>query len=550
MDGLFFWRGRRGFRCAIAVFVPFAESVMTVRSGTSTMTVAAILLAASTIASRVLGYVRDVIIATTLGASAETDAYYAAFLLPDALVYFLAGGALSIAFVPIFIRLKEQKGETEAWMLFRNIGTVGTCLLAVGLLLCYSFTPELVRLYVPDFTEAQHALTVRLTRIILPAPIFFYLGGLLGATEVAGRRFQSTALAPLVYNGCIILGGLLLAPWIGVEGFSWGVLAGAVLGPFGTNYWFARKHVDLRPYINLQSSELRGYFIITLPLMLGVGLTTVDEWFGRYFASGFEPGSISWLNNARRLMLFPIALLGQAIGQAALPFLSKLAHSGDEDGFHASLRGTLASTALLSAAVATGLAALATVAVGLVYGYGAYSPRDVHQTGLLLAAFCLAVPAWSLQAVAARGFYARSETLTPMLASTLAVVISLPLYQFLTIRYGVVGLALAAGVAISGQLILVVMAYQWKYNASLWASIIPYTVRGILSALPGSVVAWLLVSTYWSSDANFGTTLWVSIVGSLAYAVCTIPLLLAFGGDAAHPVRARLSSVLDNVRTP
>lgn len=521
---------------------------MTVRSGTSTMTIAAILLAASTIASRVLGYLRDVIIATTLGASAETDAYYAAFLLPDALMYFLAGGALSIAFVPIFIRLKEHQSEAAAWNLFRNIGTVGACLLSMGLAISYAFTPELVRFYVPEFSDAQHLLTVRLTRIILPAPIFFYLGGLLGATEVANRRFKSTALAPLVYNGCIILGGLLLAPWRGVEGFSWGVLAGAALGPFGTNYWFARKRADIRPYINLRSEELRGYFIITLPLMLGVGLTTVDEWFGRYFASGLAEGSISWLNNARRLMLFPIALLGQAIGQAALPFLSGLAHAGDDEGFHASLRGTLASTALLSAAVATGLAALASVAVGLVYGYGAYTASDVHQTGILLAAFCLAVPAWSLQAVAARGFYARSHTVPPMVASTIAVVLSLPLYKILTDAYGVTGLALSAGVAITGQLVLVVIAYQWKYGAGLWGAILPYSLRGLLAATPGSLLGWWIVSQYWSADVNFGTTLWVSIAGSLAYAVCTLPLLLALGGEAAHPVRARIASVARRVR--
>lgn len=513
------------------------------RSGTSTMTIAAILLAASTIGSRVLGYLRDVIIATTLGASAETDAYYAAFLLPDALMYFLAGGALSIAFVPIFIRLKEQKGEEVAWTLFRNIGTVGTCLLAMGLLVGYAFTPEIVKAYVPEFTAEQHHLTVRLTRIILPAPIFFYLGGLLGATEVADRRFQSTALAPLIYNGCIIMGGLLLAPWLGVEGFSWGVLAGAALGPFGINFWFARKHADMRPYMHLRSEELRGYFIITLPLMLGVGLTTVDEWFGRYFASGLEAGSISWLNNARRLMLFPIALLGQAIGQAALPFLSNLAQAGDEEGFHDSLRGTLASTALLSAAVATGLAALASVAVGLVYGYGAYGSTDVQQTGILLAAFCLAVPAWSLQAVAARGFYARSHTLPPMIASTIAVVLSLPLYWILSDLYGVVGLALAAGVAITGQLALVVVAYRIQYGASLWASILQYSARGVLAALPGSALAWWLVRSFWSTDASFGTTLWVSVVGSLVYAACTLPLLLVIGAEAAHPVRARIAQV-------
>src|SRR5690554_2841465 len=109
--------------------IPDRICFMTARSGASTMTVAALLLAFSTIASRVLGYLRDVIIATTLGASAETDAYYAAFGLPDLLVYFLAGGALSIAFVPVFQKLSDEKGDEAAWALFRNIGTVGVLLL-------------------------------------------------------------------------------------------------------------------------------------------------------------------------------------------------------------------------------------------------------------------------------------------------------------------------------------------------------------------------------------------------------------------------------------
>lgn len=521
---------------------------MTARSGTSTMTVAAIVLAASTIASRVLGYLRDVIIATTLGASAETDAYYAAFGLPDLLVYFLAGGALSIAFVPIFLRLRAEKGEKAAWALFGNIGSVGVCLFLVALFFAFIFTGEMVSLLVPEFDDAQHQLTVRLTRIILPSPIFFFLGGLLGATEIASRRFMSTALAPLVYNACIILGGLLFARWIGVEGFSWGVLAGSILGPFGTNLWFAREHIVVRPHIDLRDVELRRYFWVALPLMLGVSLTTVDEWLGRYFASGLLEGSISWLNNARRLMLFPIALLGQAIGQAALPFLSSLAQQGDEEGFHRSLSGTLASTALLSAAVATGLAALASVAAGLVYGYGAYTPTDVENTGLLLAAFCLAVPAWSMQAVAARGFYARSHTWLPMLASTVAVLLAFPLYKVLQESYGVVGLAVAAGVAITGQLLLLLAVYQLRYGNSLWATVFGFTLRGVIAAIPGSAAAWWLVSNFWSPEASFGTTLWVASVGSVVYGLVTLPLLLVLGGAAAGPVRVRIRQVLERTR--
>lgn len=514
------------------------------------MTVAAILLAVSTLGSRVLGYLRDVIIATTLGASAQTDAYYAAFGLPDLLVYFLAGGALSIAFVPIFLQLERNKGEEEAWRLFRNIGTTGALIFLIALVFAYLYTSPIIALLVPDFTPAQHELTVHLTRIILPCPVFFFLGGLLGATEVAARRFMSTAIAPLVYNGCIIVGGLAFARWIGVEGFSWGVLAGAILGPFGTNLWFARRRVNLRPYLRLSDQELHRYMWIALPLMLGVSLTTVDEWIGRYFASGLAEGSISWLNNARRLMLFPIALLGQAIGQAALPFLSSLAHDGDEDGFHASLSGTLSSTSLLSVAVALGLAALAPVATGLVYGYGAYTESDVAQTGALLAAFCLAIPAWSLQAVAARGFYARSQTWLPMIASTIAVIVALPLYWVLQSSFGVVGLALAAGAAITGQLGLLLVVYQWRFKRNLWSNILLDGGRGLVSALPGSFAGWWLVHHFWVPGSPFIRTFVIAVTGSMAYAVLTIPMLLWLGGDGAAPVRQRLIRLANRLNIP
>lgn len=512
------------------------------------MAVAALLLALSSVASRILGYLRDVIIATQLGASAETDAYYAAFGLPDFLVYFLAGGALSIAFVPIFQRLCMEKGRDAAWLLFRNIATAGTLLFAVALVVAYTHTDALVTLFVPEFTDAQHALTVRLTRIILPTPVFFFLGGLLGATEIAERRFRSTALAPLVYNACIIAGGLGLAPFLGVEGFSWGVLAGAALGPFGTQLWFARKHVDFRPRFHPRDPELRIYILVALPLMLGVSLTTVDEWFGRYFASGLESGSISWLNNARRLMLFPIALLGQAIGQAALPFLSQLAAEGDDDGLHKELSTTLASTALLSAAVALGLAALSTIAVGVVYGYGAYQPDDVRRTGLLLAALSAAIPAWSLQAVAARGFYARSHTWLPMLASTVAVALAFPFYKILQDIYGVTGLALAAGIAMTGQLLVLLACYQWAYKRSLWGAVVPWTLRGLVLALPGALLGGWVATQFWTPGAGAARTLVIASIASVAYGVPSLSLLLVFGGAPSEPLRRRLRGLMTRLR--
>jgi len=191
---------------------------------------AALLLSASTLASRILGQLRDLILVWKLGASADTDAYLAAFWLPDLLAYFLAGGAFTISFVPAFAKAVSEGRSDDGWRLFSNIATLTATVLLLAIGLCWWFTPELVSAMYPSFSAAQQSTTVALTRIILPGPIFFFLGGLLTATETVRGSFAAASLTPLVYNLAIIAGGLFLAPWMGVAGFSWGVLVGAALG--------------------------------------------------------------------------------------------------------------------------------------------------------------------------------------------------------------------------------------------------------------------------------------------------------------------------------
>ena len=283
---------------------------------------AAVLLAASVLLSRVLGYAREALLAYRVGAGASTDAYYAAFQIPDLLNYLLAGGALSIAFLPIYTRHLARGDDAAADRLLGTLG-VGSLLATAAL---WWWVEPLVKLQFHDFTPQTQALTAHLTRIVLPAQICFITGGIINATLLARNRFGPSAAAPLLYNGGIIAGGLFLPPRldVGVEGFAWGALVGAVLGPLLAPLLDARGRVRVRVRVAPADRAFLGYLVIAAPLMLGQTLLTVDEWYGRWFGALLGPGTVAHLGYARRLMLVPVAVVGQAIAAAALPTLSRL----------------------------------------------------------------------------------------------------------------------------------------------------------------------------------------------------------------------------------
>ncbi len=407
---------------------------------------AALVMAGSVFLSRIIGYLRDAIIAARHGADAQTDVYFAAFTLPDLMNYLVAGGALSITFIPIFSKHLADKREDEGWETFSLVATTVGLVLAVLLAVAAVFTEPLVRLLVPGFTQAQIDTCVHLTRIVLPGQLAFYWGGLVQATLMAEGRFGPTALVPLVYNGAIIAGGLLLDPWVGIAGFSWGALAGAWLGAFALPLWVQRHRVRFRLRFDVRDPRFVGFLKVTLPVMVGFSLVTVDEWISRWFASSYDAGSISWLNNARRLMMVPVSILGQAAGQAALPFLSQLWAEGRVDEMERLFRRTLDGVVFVTLAASTWMAVHALPIVQLFFQRGRYDASDASVTAVLLALYSVGVVAWAVQAIAARLFYARRDTLTPMLLSSGAVLAALPAYALLAHWLGVAGLALATSV--------------------------------------------------------------------------------------------------------
>ncbi len=503
------------------------------------------LLTVSQLLSRMLGFVRDAVIAARLGASPDTDAYFAAFTIPDLLNYLLAGGALSITFVPLYRRFVAEGREDAGWRLFSNVLTVMAVVLSAAIAVAWVLTPWLVDVVFPEFDAEQRILLARLTRIILPGPLFFVVGGLLTSVEVARQRFWAPAVAPLIYNACIIAGGLLLEPRLGVAGFSWGVLAGAALGPFLVPLILGRGHVRYRPHIDLKSPELRRYVALALPLMVGVSLVTVDEWLGRYFAQGQE-GAITWLNNARRLMLVPVALVGQSIGQAALPFLAQYSAEGDDERMHGALRDAIRGAAALATVAAGGVAVTAWAAVALVFERGAYSAMSSTTTGSLLALMSPAIISWSVLAVVLRGFYAREDTLRPMLVNTVTVVLVVPIYAVLASRWQAHGLAAATSIGMTASCAATMVAWQRVHGTSAWGALARGVGGGLAAAVPAAAAAAgaaaaLGLGIY---DAGGGAF----FVMAPVYVLVALPLLLRFGGPAADAVRGRLGRLLGRLK--
>jgi len=239
----------------------------------------AALLAGSVLLSRVLGYVREMVLAGYLGTSPEADAYRAAFQIPDILNHFLAGGAFSVAFVPFYTRVRESRGEAAALRLLGTVLGTLTAIAVVATAALWLGSEPLVGWLFRGFADEPRELTLRLTRIVLPAQIFFVAGGVLRAALMAHDRFATQALAPLAYNAGIIAGGVLFGSTLGAEGFAWGALAGAVVGPF------------LLPLLDVRRAKLRigfriapfdreflAYLWRAAPLIIGLSLLTVDEW--------------------------------------------------------------------------------------------------------------------------------------------------------------------------------------------------------------------------------------------------------------------------------
>src|SRR6204780_2258361 len=420
---------------------------------------ATMLLISAVMLSRVIGYARDAYIAWAYGAGGATDAYVAAFTLPDFLNYIVAGGAASITFISIYTRFLAEKREADAQKTFSIIITVMTAVMLVGTIFTEIFTTPFVRwMFGPTsahagFSPAQLELCVHLTRILLPAQIFFYVGGVVSAVLLSHRLFLFPAFGPLIYNVFIILGGVLGGRHFGIASLAYGALAGSFAGPFlASGIWAARIGTGYKPSFDVTNRAVRGWVKLSVPLMVGVSLVTTDDWILRHYAAS-GVGDITRLTLAKRLFAVPIAVLGQATGQASLPFFARLFNEKKLKEFAVTVNDSVYRVSA-AALLATGWMMVAAIPlIDLVYRRGEIFFFDNPTSAGYFFLFSLSPALWSAQGLYARAFYASGDTLTPMVAVTVITSASLPVYSLLFRKYGVVGLAWASDIGIAANLL-------------------------------------------------------------------------------------------------
>jgi len=412
---------------------------------------ATLLLMTAVTLSRGIGYIREAYIAYVFGAGLETDAYVAAFTLPDWLNYIVAGGTASITFISIYTRFLAEKREQDAQKTFSVIITVMTTVLIAGTILAEVFTPQFVNWMFHGFKPEQVRLCVHLTRILLPSQIFFYVGGVVSAVLLSHRLFLLPAFGPLVYNIFIIAGGAVAGRRMGISSLAFGALVGSVAGPFLFNaVGAARIGTGYRPSFDLHNPAFREWVRMSIPLMLGVSLVTADDWILRHYAAK-GIGDIARLNFAKRLFAVPIAILGQAAGQASLPFFSRLFEEKKFGEFAASVNASVYRITAASLLLTGWMMAIAVPLVDLVYRRGVFTFTDSESTAVYFFWFSLSLAMWSSQALYARAFYASGNTVTPMIATTIITVASVPLYALLFRTLSITGLAIASDLGITAN---------------------------------------------------------------------------------------------------
>jgi len=471
--------------------------------------IASLIMMASVFLSRVIGLLRESVIAHIGGAGAAVDAYQVAFVIPEILNHIVASGFMSVTFIPIFSGYLALDQEDEGWKVFSIILNCFGCLLAVLILISMAFAPQLIDLIAPGLeNENTIATAVKMTRIILPAQFFFFAGGLLMAVQFSKERFFIPALAPLLYNTGIIAGGLILGPWLGMEGFAWGVLIGAFTGNLFIQFFGARKAgLKYLPIIDLRHPDLKKYVLLTLPLMIGLTMTFSTEFFFRLFGSYLAEGSIAVLNFGLRIMLILVGVFGQAVGTASFPYMAKLVAEKKMDEMNRLLNSTLRYLALVIP-FSVLIMVLRTEVVRLIFQHGRFDAGATALTADVLIYFMVGAFAFAAYTVVIRGYFASQNTLFPAIFGSVAVLLSIPLYLVGMNLLDIRGVALA--VSLSGIFQVSVLYALWNkhsHNPESRGVYIYYVKIMFLAAVMGILLEWFksAVLSWLDSTAFFGS---------------------------------------------
>jgi putative peptidoglycan lipid II flippase len=473
-----------------------------------------------TLISRVLGFVRDAVIARMFGAGLETDAFFVAFRIPNLLRRMFAEGAFSQAFVPILAEYKARNGADETRVLVDRVATVLTLALVAVTALGVAAAPVIVYVSAPGFaaTPSKFDLTVAMLRVTFPYIVFISLVSLAAGVLNTWRRFAVPAFTPTLLNVAFIVGALFLAPYFDppVMVLAWAVFAGGLLQLALQLPFLARIGMLPRPRLALADPGVRRILILMGPALLGVSVAQISLLLNTIFASFLQTGSVSWLYYADRLMEFPTGLLGVALGTILLPSLSKLHSDADSGAYSALLDWGLRLTFLLAVPAAAALAVLAVPLISTLFFHGRFDATDLEMTRQALVAYSVGLLGLILVKVLAPGFYARQNIKTPVKIALITLAATQAMNAALIVPLKHAGLALAIGL---GACLNAGLLYRGLRS------------RGIYTPRPGWVV---FVAKVAAAAISMAATVWLATAPAAWWAVADWRLrTAALGGLVA-----------------
>ena len=473
---------------------------------TNNITLAAFMVAISSLLSRLLGVFRDRILAGEFGAGNTLDIYYSAFRIPDLIFNLIILGALSAGFIPVFTGLiKDFKSynsfglfkflNKEAWDLVNNVLNV----ILIGLLILSAFgiifAPGIVKLISPGFSLESQQLTVVLSRIMFLSPIFLGISGILGGVLQSFKNFFVYSLAPILYNIGIIVGALYFVPLWGVKGLAWGVVLGAAMHmliqlPAVFNLGFRYQ-----AFINFRDTNFRKIIRMMGPRTLSLAISQINLVVITVIASGLASGSLAVFNFANNLQSFPIGIFGISFAVAAFPILS--ANAGDNRKLITNFSSTTRQILFFIIPATVLIITLRAQIIRVVLGTGSFDWQDTMLTMETLAFFGLSLFAQALIPLQTRVFYARHDSRTPFFIGLIVVVLNVFLSLYFGKRMGVSGLALAFSLS---NILNFILLWIW-----LWAKIgdldqikiLISTVKFSVAAIVGGLVVQVTKTVVW-----------------------------------------------------
>lgn len=503
-------------------------------TGTKVAKAAGIIMVAMVL-SRIIGYVRDMVILARFGQNKFTDAYNAAFSIPDFLYYLLVGGALSSAFIPVFSSYIATQKEEDGWRVASTIFNIVIILMLVGITIGFIFTPALIYILVPGFSPENLELTVKMTRIMFLQTFFMALNGISMGILNSYQHFLAPAVGSVVYNLGIIVVGLLLAPSLGIVGFAVGVVAGAALNFAIQLPALLKLGLRYRPIIDLSHPGVKKIGTLILPVLIGLSVTHFNLFVNQNLGSSLPEGMITALRNAQRIMQLPIGVFAIAIAVAVFPTLTGHAARGEIEEFKKTMSLGVRTIIFVTLPAAVGLIALKTPVVRLLFQQGKFTVENTRATAYALLFYCIGLFAYSAIQLLNRVFYSLQDTRTPVAVGIATILVNIGLNFLLIKPLGHGGLALAYSVAGIVNLLGLLIILRQKIGGIDGKRILASFLKTLLVSLVMGVSAFLgarLAEVFVGATTKLGQLVQVGVgvgVGVLVFAALVLLLKMEEG---------------------